>query len=825
MPKKNSIEIEISAKDSFSEAFKSFSAQIPGLNTAMSGLKTIALGVATGVGVLTAGAAAAGTGLFAMTKSTATAYDAVGKFASRIGISTEALSAYQYVASQSGVPVAALNMGFQRMTRRISEASVGTGVAVNALKELGISIKDITGKAPDKQFEMIAKALDNVSFQGDKARLAMQFFDSEGVALLQTLTKGSKGLKDMKEEAERFGLIVSEKAAANAAEFGSSLIRMQGSIRGLKNAFSERLLPVFTELANSFANFVANNRDKIIAFFEDTAVMAVKTSGKIVIGIHGLFEGILSFVDKMKTAYGGVQGYLDSISNDTEKINKRIAEARDIGNELFPSDEEIIKKGSAFRATGDAMADAVRDAGQAMQTTLNDLTIAVPVTQKELKKIPEAIAPKAFEDKVNETIERMVSTIREGSKKAQEASAKLMVGGTTGPDPTAIKAELSKLQVMYEQHYVARSKVVDKWHAEVLKKITGNKEAEALLERVYAAKKVEAYNQDLVAAQDKLNTLDSMEGVSYSKREGRLDEWFATEVEKFEENKELMQELREMYEEQKNEWELENWEIKQEVELERMDQTIAQLEEWYNIQKQMHSGHIKYIVKLDKLYEKQQRKAQKAERKELEDHQKNKLTLTNLFFKAKENMTILHQKTLVDLEQNFRSTIFDLGVLFGKKGFEISKGLRIADATIQGIQAAVAAWNAGMSMGGPYAPLIAAAYTAVSIAFTAAQIAKISSQQYTAAHGGLSYVPREEPYLLAEGERVLSPGQNADLTAALNEGHIGSKIEVNIANFNLNIDVPTAEALISLSSKDWEEIAHERVLPAFKQLATEGYAL
>jgi hypothetical protein len=62
--------------------------------------------------------------------------------------------------------------------------------------------------------------------------------------------------------------------------------------------------------------------------------------------------------------------------------------------------------------------------------------------------------------------------------------------------------------------------------------------------------------------------------------------------------------------------------------------------------------------------------------------------------------------------------------------FKVQKAYRLSEATISGISAAVAAWNAGMSVGGPYAPAIAAAYTAASIAATAAQISAIASTQY-----------------------------------------------------------------------------------------------
>lgn len=63
----------------------------------------------------------------------------------------------------------------------------------------------------------------------------------------------------------------------------------------------------------------------------------------------------------------------------------------------------------------------------------------------------------------------------------------------------------------------------------------------------------------------------------------------------------------------------------------------------------------------------------------------------------------------------------------GKKASKLQKALAITNAVIHGKEAAVSAWNAGMSVGGPWAPLVAAAYTAASIARTASMISSIKS--------------------------------------------------------------------------------------------------
>lgn len=97
---------------------------------------------------------------------------------------------------------------------------------------------------------------------------------------------------------------------------------------------------------------------------------------------------------------------------------------------------------------------------------------------------------------------------------------------------------------------------------------------------------------------------------------------------------------------------------------------------------------------------------------------------------------------------------------FGKKNFALYKGIATAEAivsTAAGVARALREWQWPMSIvvGG----IVAAA--------GAAQIAKIHSQKV--AHSGLDFVPREEPYLLSRGERVIQPEANRDLTEMLEE--------------------------------------------------------
>ena len=72
----------------------------------------------------------------------------------------------------------------------------------------------------------------------------------------------------------------------------------------------------------------------------------------------------------------------------------------------------------------------------------------------------------------------------------------------------------------------------------------------------------------------------------------------------------------------------------------------------------------------------------------------------------------------------------------GKKTEKLQEKMSIFNALIKGKEAAVAAWSAGMATGGPWAPVVAAAYTAASIAKTAGLIRSIKSRGSASSGGG-----------------------------------------------------------------------------------------
>lgn len=244
----NVVEFSIRAKDEFSRS----------------------MGTVSGALVAVTGAATAtGAALFALAKHEADLQEKTGLVAQRLGLATQALSELHFQAELSGVAAGTLDMALQRMTRRVAEAAGGTGEAVGALRELGLSASNLNKQAPDRILLAVADAMQEVEDQGDRVRLAFKLLDSEGVAVLQTMDKGSEGFRQAAEDLRELGAVITAEGAQRAAEFNTELAKMNAALVGTRRELADGTIPFFTDLFSTLVSLRKawiDARDSLISF-------------------------------------------------------------------------------------------------------------------------------------------------------------------------------------------------------------------------------------------------------------------------------------------------------------------------------------------------------------------------------------------------------------------------------------------------------------------------------------------------------------------------------------------------------------------------------
>ena len=266
----STIAIELEAQTAaLKQGFAESRQAIAGLGQSMSG--SVAVGLAKFHAGLAAvkGALGAVRGAIEGVLSSMAGIAETENFADRIGIASDQLRILNYAAEQTGASAGTMQMALQRMTRRISEASTGSGEAVGALNELGLSAEYLAGLSPDKQFGAIADAMQNVSSQGDKVRLAMKLFDSEGVALVNTLAGGSAGLDEFGAKAQQMGLLLGDQGD-KVRSASDAIANMQKAWHGMVQQIATLVAPWLEKIAN-FITRIVEGFNKLFGRASETA--------------------------------------------------------------------------------------------------------------------------------------------------------------------------------------------------------------------------------------------------------------------------------------------------------------------------------------------------------------------------------------------------------------------------------------------------------------------------------------------------------------------------------------------------------------------------
>lgn len=191
----------------------------------------------------------AGISFKAMIDEAVNAGSELGNLATRLGGTTEEWSRLKHAAEETDVGFNVAAMAAQRATRRISEAAKGSGEAVDALNELGLSAKKLGELSPVEQLHVLADAFEGVDNQSDKLRIAFKLFDSEGVRILQTMEGGSAALRAYGDEADRFGKTLGQEGASRLKQYEDAMKDLKSSSVGFANILAQALGPTLASIA------------------------------------------------------------------------------------------------------------------------------------------------------------------------------------------------------------------------------------------------------------------------------------------------------------------------------------------------------------------------------------------------------------------------------------------------------------------------------------------------------------------------------------------------------------------------------------------------
>jgi hypothetical protein len=223
---------------------------------------------AAGLAVFAGAAVAAGTVAARWAAAAVTDFakvgDEIAKTSGKLGVTTDELQRMRFAAGRSGASSESLAVAIKTLNRQMFDASkTGKGPLVDALSEIGLSVKDLEGLTTEQRFGLIANALNKIEDPARKSAIAMKVFGEQGTALIPMLNEGSAGLARLYATAQRQPDFLSPQQLKDAERLNDALGDLKGSVKGASNQIAAALAPTVGAMATDLAAWIREN-DKLI---------------------------------------------------------------------------------------------------------------------------------------------------------------------------------------------------------------------------------------------------------------------------------------------------------------------------------------------------------------------------------------------------------------------------------------------------------------------------------------------------------------------------------------------------------------------------------
>jgi lambda family phage tail tape measure protein len=363
------LQIVLAAKDVTGTAFTKLQGRMTALTKSVVSLRgaTVAVAGAAGIGMLI--------------KSSLDAADNIGKTANKLGLTTDALQEYAFMASQSGVATRTMEMGLQRFTRRMAEAVQGKGELKSILEKYNIAVIDAAGNTRKNTdvLEDLADVIKHTEDPAERLRIAFKAFDSEGTALLNTMKNGSQGLKNWAQEARELGLVMDQNLIRASEKANDELDKLTKVIKVNLTSAIVSLAPDIAKITRDISNWTKQNKQDIEDLLAATGKLVtgfgkvLSVAGQIgeVTGVFGMIRHAANIGQPGGASGSWMEEGKEALNKYKEAITETVTETNNLANATTALKATVD---TALKATVDTVAQAYQEQTEWSRDMYNTMT-------------------------------------------------------------------------------------------------------------------------------------------------------------------------------------------------------------------------------------------------------------------------------------------------------------------------------------------------------------------------------------------------------------------------------------------------------------------
>lgn len=245
----------------------------------------------------------------------ASAVASVDDLSNRTGVAAATLQAYQFAADQSGVSIETFGKAIQKLLINLGEAQTGNKTAIQSFADLGLSVADLSNLSPEQTFEKVAAAIARLPNPAQQAAAAVGLFGKSGAELVPLFQEGAGYLAEMRAEAERLGVVLSQDQTTALAGLDDSIQKVAAAFKAFQARVVAELAPALVKASEDAAIFIASIDVQAVARAATGAMADLSAAfvalGKILLplanNILPSIGGYLAFINRKALAEGIAQ--------------------------------------------------------------------------------------------------------------------------------------------------------------------------------------------------------------------------------------------------------------------------------------------------------------------------------------------------------------------------------------------------------------------------------------------------------------------------------------------------------------------------------------
>lgn len=367
----------------------------------------------------------------------------------KTGETVENLYKLEYAAKLSNVESSTLGAGLRKLATGMQGVNLETGKAVEGFKAMGLTVKNADGTFRSQTDVLLDVAEKFATYKDGAAKsaLAMDIFGKAGTDLIPLLNRGKEGIKELTDEAQRLGFVMSKQDQETLSHYEETMKKFHSGMEAAGRVIAVALVPTLTKLANWLAE------DHRLINFVNSAMFALQ---RTVLVIANAF---IQLSTVLRTAFKGLQGIWEVtkaiVSGDFVSASAKLTKIGDELQDMWDETETKVWKNRLAMMNLAAEADSTAK--------------KVDETNKKVNNAPTIMGDTKASGSISELLRKLTD---EGSKimKAQldyqmtlakdnyEQKKALLVAeldsvsSTYGAESVEYLDYLTQLEKLYQEH-------------------------------------------------------------------------------------------------------------------------------------------------------------------------------------------------------------------------------------------------------------------------------------------------------------------------------------------------------------------------------------